>query len=242
MGRLLLFDYDGTLTPIRHTPERATLAPAVRALLRQLADASDTHVGLVSGRALRVLERLARLRGLIYVGNHGLEIHGPGMRFVHPGAQQAAGRMARIARQLQAELRDLPGALVEPKGLTVSVHWRRVPPAAVGRWRRRVNRVLGPWRRTGAVRVTYGKRVVEVRPPVAWDKGEAVRWLLKRLPADTVVYLGDDRTDEAAFRAVNHAGGCSVFVGRNGRRTAACCRLSGPAAVRRFLADLLEQR
>ncbi len=240
---LLLCDYDGTLTPIVARPSHARLPRATRALLRQLAGRPKLQVGVVSGRAVRDVRAFVRLPGLIYVGNHGCEILGRHLSFIHPQAVRAKPRLQRISRQLADALRGIPGSLVEPKGLSLSVHWRRVPPAAVRRFHRIVRDVLRPWVSSGQVRITRGKCVVEVRAPVAWDKGRAVSWLSRRLRRDrrlALCYVGDDRTDEDAFRVVNRLGGVSVKVG--GGPTSARWRLAGPAEVRAWLRRLSAAR
>lgn len=239
---LLIFaDYDGTLTPIRPTPEQARLDERTRAVLRRLSHRKGTTVGLVSGRSIGTLRRLARLPRLIYVGNHGLELEGAGVRFVHPAARRSMPVLARVAEELQDALRDMPGAIVEFKRLSLSVHWRLVPAGIVQRFRRRVRAALAPWVSRRLVRVTSGKQVIEVRPPVDWTKGSAVEWLLRACggPRGTVVYLGDDRTDEDAFRAVNRHRGVSIFVGPRRRPTAARWRLSSPAEVGELLARII---
>jgi trehalose-phosphatase len=212
---LLLTDFDGTLTPIRPTPAQARLDPSARAALRRLSRRAGIRVGLVSGRSIAELRRRVRIPGIVYVGNHGLEIEGPSARFVHPAARRRAASLARLARQLCAGLRRVRGVVVEAKGLSLSVHWRLVPAAQTRRFRARLRVALAPWAARRRVRVTYGKRVVEIRPPVAWDKGSAVEWLMGRYGYrhGEVLYLGDDRTDEDALRAAGRRGGLTVFVG-----------------------------
>lgn len=231
---LILLDYDGTLTPIRRYPGQARLSPRMRALLRALDRRPGTRVGIVSGRSIAALRRLAGLGKFLYVGNHGLEAEGPGLRYVHPGARRAVPRLRRIASELQAALRGMPGAVVEWKRLSLSVHWRAVPTAKRRAFHRRVREVLARW--AGQVRVSDGRRIVEVRPPVDWDKGRAVAWLQRRLrvPGKSLLYAGDDRTDEDAFKRVNRAGGVTVHVGTF-RNTAAAWRLDGPRDVERLL-------
>jgi trehalose-phosphatase len=235
----LLMDYDGTLTPIRPMPGQALLDRKTRGLLRRVS-ARGIRLGFVSGRPVASLRRLVRLPGAVYVGNHGLEISGPGVAFTHPGALRAVPRLARIGAALERALHPVRGALVEQKRLSLSVHWRLVPSAQRRAFRRRTRGVLAPWTARGAVRVAEGKRVVEVRPPAAWHKGSAVAWLLRhpRGRAGTVMYLGDDRTDEDAFRSVNRLGGISVFVGPHPGGSAARWWLRNPREVSELLRRL----
>lgn len=243
-GWLVLTDYDGTLVPIRPTPAQARLSAGMRAAVSALSRARGISVGIVSGRSLDAVRRLVRLPGVVYAGNHGLELQGPGLRFVHPGARRRIPLLRRIARRLHHTLRGIPGALVESKRLSLSVHWRRIPVRHTALFHRRVKAVLSPWVARQAVRVTRGKRVVEVRPPVNWDKGAVVGWLVKarRCRDGCLLYLGDDRTDEDAFRAVNRLRGVSVFVGTPRRRTAARWWLRDPREVGELFTRLAEGR
>lgn len=234
---LLLADYDGTLVPIRSAPALARLDPATRRLLRRLSQRRGVRLGLISGRSLPELRGMVRVPGALYVGNHGLELQGPGVRFIHPQARRAAPVLVRIAAMLRRVLRPIPGAWVESKRLSLSIHWRAIRRADRARFQREVRGAVSPWVASHRVRVTTGKRVVEIRPPVAWDKGAIVEWLMKRYrcPRGGVIYFGDDRTDEDAFRAVNRAGGISVFVGAPRAATAARWRVRGPRQVRNVL-------
>jgi len=236
----VLLDYDGTLVPIAPTPAQAVLPARVRTLLRILSRLPQTRVGIISGRSLREIERCVRVPGVVYAGNHGLELRGPQLSFVHPGATRSRALLRAMADRLDAALRPMPGAWVERKGLTISVHWRAVPRAEQAAFRAIVSAATAPEARRRAIQVTRGKRVVEIRPPVAWDKGRLVAWMAKRLsgrgrPDWTLWYAGDDETDEEAFRAVNRLQGLSVFVGARPKATAAAYWLRGPREVERWL-------
>ena len=246
LGRplLLLLDYDGTLTPIVEHPSRAVLSPATKRLLARLARRPRVRVAIVSGRSLSDVKRLVGLRGLWYVGNHGLEMQAGRRHYVHPSAQRCRPRLARAVSALRTALRDIPGAWVEDKSLTVSVHWRRVPPSSVRRFRRIMAERLAPLRRRKALGVTRGKRVIELRPPIRWGKGDAVRWLRRCVarPQPWLLYLGDDRTDESAFAAVNRLQGVSVLVGAPARASSARWSLRSPREVATLLERILETR
>ena len=239
-GHLLAaVDYDGTLTPIVAHPAAARLAPAARDVIARLALRADTWVAVLSGRALADVQERLGLPGLYYAGNHGLEISGPGLEWVHPGARAALPALRAAAAELREELRTVAGAEVEDKGVSLSVHYRRVAPAA----RPGVRDVA---LRTGCgragVRCTEGKLAVELRPDVAWHKGEALRFIRGSLPggeACPALFLGDDRTDEDAFRVL--AGeDCGVVVAAEPPAgTAAGAYLASPREVIAFLAGLL---
>ncbi len=233
---LLCLDYDGTLVPIASRPRHATFDEAGRRLLRALA--RHIPIAIVSGRARTAVRALVRVPGLWYVGNHGLEIAGPGVRYDQAVPAAWRRRLDLLLAQIEA---DAPwGATVERKGVTASVHYRLVAASARRRWLRGLRARVRADALHDRLRVVRGKAVVELRPPVDWDKGAAVRWLLARrsLSGRTPVYLGDDTTDEDAFRAVRPHG-VGVLVGRS-RRSAARYRLAGPAEVRDLLVRWLD--
>lgn len=232
---LVALDFDGTLAPIARRPEAARLSAATRAALRALAARADVRVAVVSGRALSDLRGKVALERLSYAGNHGLEVWAGGWAWTHPGVRARRGSLRRAARAAGALCRLAPGAWVEAKGATFSVHVRAVKdPRAENRLR---SGLAGAVRRAGGLALRPGKRVYEVRPRLAWDKGRAVELLRRRLaPGAACVYVGDDATDEDVFRRL--AGkGLTVKVGPG--RTAAACRVAGPAGVRRLLGRLL---
>jgi len=237
---LLLSDFDGTLAPIVPNASRAEISPATRQLLRALRRCRGVCAGVVSGRALSWLRKRVGVAGLVYVGNHGMEIDGPGLRFVHPLARRHVASLRQLARQLRLALRGIPGVWIEAKRLTLSVHWRAVAPHDAPAFHRRAKVVLIPWVSAGRIRLTTGKRVIEIRPPIDWDKGKAVEWLIARY-GGCPWYLGDDETDEAAFRAVNRHDGVSILIGHRAA-TAARWRLSTPAEATRLLNWLMRMR
>ncbi|HSJ07432.1 MAG TPA: trehalose-phosphatase [Longimicrobiales bacterium] len=214
-GHLLVgLDFDGTLAPIVPLPQDAVLPPATRPVLERLAARPDTQVALVSGRGLADLVERVGMPGLFYAGNHGLEIEGPGVHRVHAEAAAARQRLSRLARRLHDEVGGVEGAIVEDKGLTLSVHYRRVAGEAGARRVRAAAHACCEGE--AGLRVTDGKMVVEIRPDVDWHKGRALRFLRETLTAEygdtPALFIGDDTTDEDAFRELG-AGGWGILVG-----------------------------
>ena len=238
---LLLLDYDGTLAPISPRPELATLPPAARQALLRLARRERYTLGLVSGRGLADLTEMVGLPGLIYAGNHGLEIQGPEpeLNFIHPEAARLRPELAALLIGLKERLAGYDGALVEGKGLTLSVHYRLTPEELRGAVHAGFEAVVASAQEAGRVRVTRGKEVLEVRPNVAWDKGRAIARIAESFPAGTLaVFFGDDLTDEDGFAAVQALNGISVFVGAARQPTQAQYRLDSPQEVAETLALL----
>ncbi len=246
-GSLALFlDYDGTLVPMASHPSQALLPVVARRLLRDLSREKGIWVSVVSGRALREVCRLIGLPEICCVGNHGLEFRGPNLRHVNPKALASRPVLSRLARQLREAVRPIRGAWVEDKGLTLSVHSRQVaPPDRLG-VRNAFHEVVRPYCEKGQVRVTAGKEVFEVRPPVRWTKGTMVAWLLARRMALAgtqpvlAVYVGDDLTDEDAFRTLGKRG-ITVGVGSANPLSRAQYRVESPAAVSLLLKRILRE-
>lgn len=242
-GRLvLLLDFDGTLAPIVARPELARPLPAATAAIERLRGRGDVELAIISGRGLNDARRLARVEGIVYAGNHGMEIEGPGVHEVHAEARAARPLLERVVEDLERRLASVPGALVEDKGLTLSVHYRLVDPDGVPGVRDAVLQSIAPY---PGLRVTEGKMVLEIRPRVEWDKGRAVDFLLAHLeppPGAPVLYLGDDTTDEDAFRALARRGDAlaeGILVAeRPPVTTAARSYLRTPAEVAELLAAL----
>ena len=201
-GRLLLLlDFDGTLAPIVDRPELAAIPAATRAALERLRARPGVEAAVVSGRGMADVRERAALGPIAYAGNHGMEIHGAGIDRVHPEAAAARPLLERASGRIEAGLAGIGGAFLEDKGLTLSIHFR-LAPAREAEVRQVVEDATAG---EDALRVTAGKMVLEVRPRVEWDKGKAALFLLDHLrppPGAPVLYLGDDTTDEDAFRAL----------------------------------------
>ena len=245
---LLLFDYDGTLTPIAQRPEDALLPEEVREQLTALAAHPRCIAGIVSGRSLADLAVLANIEGLIHAGNHGMEVRGPGLEFTHPQAVYARDVLNQVQATLADVLAHVPGVFVEDKGLTLSIHFRATPEPLASVVDGVVAATAEPYIESGQLRLTRGKMVVEVRPAIAWDKGKAIEKLHrhsreseKLADGPFPLYFGDDRTDEDGFRTVQELGGLAVFVGEPRQGTVALHQLDSPDEVSETMRLILEE-
>jgi trehalose 6-phosphate phosphatase len=182
----IVLDVDGTLAPIVARPELAEVPDATRAELRRLV-ARYLLVACVSGRAGEDAERLVGVPGVTVVGNHGLELD--------PRAQGYATHMARF--------RDTVALPVEDKGLSLSYHYREAADETAART---ALEEVAERARAEGLDARWGRKVLEIRPPVAADKGTAVRILLERAGAGLGLYAGDDTTDLDAFAGLAEAG------------------------------------
>jgi len=168
---LLLSDYDGTLTPIAARPELAVLGQEARHTLLSLSRQDKYIVGIVSGRGLPDVAAIVDLPQLVYAGNHGLEIAGPDLDFVHPEAKSMGETRCLLLHDLQENLPLLPGVFVEDKGMTLSVHYRLAADELAGEIESRFNTAVSPYLKPGGWKKLVGKKVFEVRPDIPWDKG-----------------------------------------------------------------------
>jgi trehalose 6-phosphate phosphatase len=244
---LLLMDYDGTLTPIVDRPEDANLPGETKKALRALSQLPAFTIGIISGRSLASVKEMVGLSDVIYAGNHGLEIEDAmGAVLTDPSAEKARPIIRELAQRLTSALEQITGASVEDKGLTLSVHYRLVDERDMPEVNRILKQIAYSAQLPGDIRITHGKKVLEVRPAVDVDKGDAVERIVEMRKQDICrclpVYIGDDQTDEDGFRAVErYANSMSVFVGEASWQSSACYFLNSPAEVTTFLVMLLEQ-
>ncbi len=232
----IFLDYDGTLTPIVDRPEQAHLSEEVKEILQTAA--RRCVVAIISGRDLDDVRDRVEIAGVYYAGSHGFQIEGPrGLRLQRP-----KGRILTVLDEAEGELRralsGVAGAQVERKRFSIAAHYRNVADRDVARLTEAVERV-------GAahpeLREAGGKKVLELQPAIDWHKGKAVLWLLEVLGLDgpdvLPVYIGDDRTDEDAFRALG-ADAVTIRVGVGTVGTHARYMLADTDEVKRFLEKL----
>lgn len=195
----VLCDVDGTLAPIVARPEDARLLDGAREVLEDLR-ARLLLLGFVSGRGLADARRVVGLDGVAYAGNHGMELLLPaGRPRLADGVAAHVPAVAAFAAVWPPQRLQAGGLRLEEKGATLSVHARGAPDAVAADLLMR--EVAAEARAHGLV-TTSGREVLEVRPPVRVDKGTAVRELLEGAGARTALYVGDDRTDADAWRAL----------------------------------------
>jgi len=195
----LITDFDGTLAEITAMPSAAAIDPRARTALMRLSAEKRVTVAVLSGRSVSdVADRVGL--PVIYGGDHGLEIHGAEFDFVAPGAEAARLELPAICNEIRGRTAHIPGALVEVKRFTASVHYRQVK----GELTSQLTEIVGSVVDTMRFELRHGHCVIEIRPRVNWGKGQAVRWLLDRAGAveQQVVCIGDDETDEDMFNAV----------------------------------------
>jgi trehalose 6-phosphate phosphatase len=234
---VLLLDFDGTVAEFSPDPAAPELTQARWELLSQIAREPGVSLGIVSGRRVDDLRRRTRLPNHVYhAGLHGLEIDVDGQRTTHPDLFAAEARVEGLAKCLARLVNEFPDVLIEDKGASVAVHTRRLPRDIYQRVFTRADILAVPWIAEGHVRRLEGDAVVEYLPNISGHKGDATNWITANVEAKFarrawVAYIGDDITDEDAFRAIEH--GIAVLVGL--RPTSATHKLDGISDVDRFL-------
>jgi trehalose 6-phosphate phosphatase len=231
----IFLDYDGTLTPIVSRPDQAMLTDSTRAILRTLA--SKVPVAILSGRGREDVCKRVAIDGIVYAGSHGFDIAGP-RGLPKQEATEFLPVLAAAEKELREKLASITGALVERKRFSIAAHYRKVNESDFPKLKRAVSEVATRHRE---LRRMEGKKVYELLPDIDWDKGKAVLWLLETLGFEGAklrpVYIGDDLTDEDAFRAITQRG-VGILVSERPRRTAASYSLKDPIEVNRFLREL----
>jgi trehalose-phosphatase len=230
----LLMDYDGTLTPIVARPELAVCPPGLKPVLENLRDSPRALVAIISGRALEDLKEKVGVTGITYVGNHGLEIENPAGVHRKNLSPRRQDELKQIRKSLESLLKPVQGVLFEDKGPILSVHYRNAPREASRRVQEAVQEVLESY--PNRWQLSAGKKIFEILPRMDFDKGKTIQELLLRFSPTQIlpVYLGDDPSDEDAFRAI-HGRGIPIRVGNGTVSSAAFYFLRGPAEVLEFL-------
>lgn len=239
--RLAVFlDYDGTLTPIVENPDQAVLSPEMKRAVERLGE--ECPVAVVSGRDLGDVRERVGIDNIAYAGSHGFDILGPeGETMKLEKGEEFVPALDRAEEELRRRTAQIDGALLERKRYSLAVHYRQVHQTDVPTVEKHVDQVI---EQISELRKTCGKKVFDLQPNIDWDKGKAVDWLLDKLGlsgSDVVpMYIGDDVTDEDAFRALSGRG-ITVAVQEVEKPTAAEYRLNDPVEVKQFLDTLAER-
>ncbi|KAF1876215.1 hypothetical protein Lal_00006846 [Lupinus albus] len=245
---VMFLDYDGTLSPIVDDPDRAFMSDLMRQTVRKLARCFPSAI--VTGRCIDKVYNFVRLAELYYAGSHGMDIKGPSKSFkfnkdkeseevVFQPASEFLPMIDEVYQQLVEKSKSTPGAKVENNKFCISVHFRCVDEKKWGELAQKVRSVLKEYPK---LRLTQGRKVLEIRPTIKWDKGMALEFLLESLGEFSStplgfanltdvfpVYIGDDKTDEDAFKKLRDRGqGVGIMVSKFPKDTSASYSLQEP--------------
>ncbi|KAL3499531.1 hypothetical protein ACH5RR_038624 [Cinchona calisaya] len=262
--RIVIFlDYDGTLSPIVDDPDRAFMSADMRSAVRNVAKYFPTAI--ISGRSRDKVYELVGLTELYYAGSHGMDIMFPDRRIEptnHSGCIKSTDLLGKevnlfqpaseflpmideVFRTLVENTKDITGAKVENHKFCTSVHYRNVDEKIWPVIAQRVHDILNNYPR---LRLTHGRKVLEVRPVIDWDKGKAVEFLLESLgfsnsPDVLPIYIGDDRTDEDAFKVLrSESRGYGIIVSAVPKESNAFFSLKDTSEVKEFLEALVKMK
>jgi len=236
---VFFFDYDGTLTPIAKEPGLARLSSQMKNILQKLA--KKYKLALVSGRGRKDLRAQVGIPGIFYAGNHGLDISGPDISMIYPQVEKFLPLIKNISKSLDKTLSSIPRVIVEKKKMSVAIHYRQVSKEYLPKLKKPLKDVLEG--NIEHIRLLKGKKVIELLPNIEWNKGKAVLWIMNVLGLSwsdhKVFYLGDDTTDEDAFRIIRTRG-TSILIAGKSKKSAADYRLSSPEEVKCWLEQFLK--
>ncbi|GAV66219.1 Trehalose_PPase domain-containing protein [Cephalotus follicularis] len=258
----VFLDYDGTLSQIVDDPDRAFMTVEMRAAVREVSKYFPTSI--ISGRSREKVKDFVELSSVYYAGSHGMDIIAPprpvkssdGKYHIVPvdkkenevifqPAKKFLPAIQEIFTALEEKIRKIEGARVEDNRFCISVHFRQVREEDYGILEEKVKSVVEKY---SGFRLSEGKKVMEIRPSIEWDKGHALEYLLDTLgfsSANDVIplYIGDDRTDEDAFKVIQRRGqGYPIIVSSVPKDTNASYSLRDPSEVLTFLLRLARWR
>ncbi|KAI3458028.1 hypothetical protein Pfo_014691 [Paulownia fortunei] len=257
---VVFLDYDGTLSPIVNDPDRAFMSEPMRSAVREVAMHFPTAI--ISGRSREKVYEFVKLDEVYYAGSHGLDIMGPPLHAksyddkyqtntldekgnkitIFQPAKGYLPSIKKMLKELKKRTCDVPGAFVEDNRFCISVHYRHVSDEDYGTLKEIIGNILAEY--SSLFHLTRGKKVVEIRPSIKWNKGDALVYLLETLgfsDSSNVLplYLGDDKTDEDAFKVLRSRGqGYPIIVSSVPRETSASHSLRDPSEVLSFLIRL----
>jgi trehalose 6-phosphate phosphatase len=228
----IFFEFDGTLVEIAPRPDEVVLSERRKRYLRDLLSAGGSSVAIVSGRPVDELRKLVGLDGMFYIGCHGLEWAAPdGTRYTSWPHKMVLNALQSLKEELRDSLIKLKGVLLEDKGIALALHYRKARPDTALTARKEFVRSVHWYQQQGVkLEIVAGKKVIEAKSAGA-KKGDAITQILaRRAPGAIPIYIGDDITDESAFRAIA-ARGLAILVTKTARATAATFHLRDPREV-----------
>jgi trehalose 6-phosphate phosphatase len=201
-------------------------------------------VVVVSGRLLADIRKRVGLTEIFYIGNHGFEIEGPNLQLDGLLSEPVRKDFDRLKEELKKAFVGMNGVWVEDKHVTLSIHYRQADEATIARMKTAFAKICNLYAVGEKIKIYPGNKVLEIRPPVDWDKGKAVLWFLSKQPAAPedrkvlAVCVGDDATDEDVFEAVAQRG-LTIRVGQDDSSKARYY-LPDTQSVTRFLTAVLD--
>ncbi|KAH8412841.1 hypothetical protein KR009_006229, partial [Drosophila setifemur] len=204
----VLLDYDGTLAPIADNPAKTKMPAALEANLKRIAQHPQIFLAIISGRGLKDVQRQVNIDGIIYAGNHGLEIEYPdGSRHDYQLPAEIQQNYTNMVKELKEKV-EKNGAWVEDKKVSLTYHYRDTPAELKDQQKQLASEICKKY----GFRPNQAHEAIEAKPPVNWNKGEAALYILNQQFGELwsqeamVLFAGDDTTDEDAMRVLQGLG------------------------------------
>lgn len=211
----LMFDFDGTISPIVPKPEDAYLPAASRRLLKRLN--SQWPVCIITGRSLAVIREKVGVPNFIYGASHGLEWSFGNQRHERPVPRKVLAALARVRTFVRKLKARHPKLLLERRRFAVTFHYHLVPRAELPRLEEGLKQLFAFLYSARRLKILWDKKTIDIVPNLQWTKGHIARHILVRLDKQKglkhlSLYIGDASTDEDAFRALKN--GITIRVGK----------------------------
>ncbi len=215
--KVLMLDFDGTLTPIVKSPKAANLSKEMKNLLINLSKKDGLYLAIISGRSLEDLKKKINLSNIIYAGNHGLEGEILKEKYLFPIPDKTLIALKIIREQLNKIAGQYKGVFIEDKRLVLSFHYR-MAGEKIPEVKSAFKKVIKPFVQGGLISVLAGKMVFGIRPKVDWNKGSFAKLVIDKIrmqtkTTPTPIFIGDDTTDEDIFRKLKK--GITIKVGKD---------------------------
>jgi trehalose-phosphatase len=214
----LLLDFDGTLTPVMPDPDFVFLDATVRRVLQEIQDTGRIAIGIISGRSLEEIRGRVGICGIIYAGNHGMEIMGPAVRYIDRAALAAREEIQLLALRFKYDLKRFENLQIRNKGLSITIHWSTPQLPEI---RKEIRSMVIDAVADGGGRFTVRDAInsIDILPTTKWNKGSAAHWINRHLDVDVrnSMYVGDDGSDEDVFATLQEAITVKVGLADNTR-------------------------
>jgi len=240
----LFLDFDGTLAPIVDLPSNAVLSEENRKLLILLSETEKCRLAIISGRELKDIKKRIGIANISYAGNHGFEIESPDFKYTIPLYDEYRSVVCKLKKEIENCIPEKKGIWIEDKNFTLSVHYRAVDKFDIDSVKKYIKDITAHYAANNLITVKEGKKVIEIHPPVKWNKGEVVLYLIEKWVAESAhsecipIYVGDDVSDEDAFKEIKNFG-LTVYIG-NPTLTNAQYYLNNTDEVSKLLKEFLK--
>jgi trehalose-phosphatase len=236
---LLMLDFDGTLSPVASSSRKAQIIKPIKTALEKLVLRKNIAIAVISGRSLSDVKSKVGVKGLVYGANHGLEWEIKGRRFLAKIPDVFQQNLPGFHKQLTSLCRRYKGSFLEHKGLTVALHYRRVAKELHKAFKDQAALILQPYAEAKILNTINGKKIIDIRPNANWTKGNLALHLVdlfkKNRTRPLVIYIGDDVTDEDAFKFLKKD--ITVRVGKK-NKSAAQYFVNSTSQVSGFLSEI----